>query len=109
MPCTVANVRTYRGSMNDAVYVGRPSLYGNPFKIGQWTREGTPQTRQQVIALFEHWWLSDDRAALRGQAAGVLKDKVLLCWCAPQSCHAEIIAKTVNDYWEARERNAATL
>lgn len=96
MPTTVANTRTYRGSTADAVYVGRPSKYGNPFKVGMWSRDGVIRTRSQLLAAFEYWWLHDDRTALRWQAGQELRDKVLLCWCAPAPCHADILAAWVN-------------
>ena len=88
---TVANTRTYRGSMADAVYVGRPSAYGNPFHVKSFDRA-------QSIAKFRTWWYADARADLRQQAQRELKDKTLLCWCSPLDCHAQIIADYVN-WW----------
>jgi hypothetical protein len=66
------------------VYVGRPSKWGNPFVIG---RDGT---RDQVIAQYRAWItcqpaLLADLHELRG--------KDLVCWCAPQRCHAEVLAE----------------
>ena len=73
----------------DAVYVGRPTIFGNPFVIG---RDGT---RSEVIEKFRKYFyerlLSDPHfkeavLSLRGASA-------LVCWCAPESCHASVIAE----------------
>ena len=66
------------------VYVGRPSKWGNPFVIG---RDGT---RDQVIAKYRAWItcqpaLLADLNELRGED--------LVCWCAPQRCHADVLAE----------------
>ena len=66
------------------VYVGRPSKWGNPFMLG---RDGM---RDQVISKYRAWItcqpaLLADLHELRG--------KDLVCWCAPQRCHAEVLAE----------------
>lgn len=71
------------------VYVGRPSKWGNPFAIG---RDGT---RADVIAKYEAWLLG------QGQLLAdlhELRGKVLGCWCAPQACHAEVLARLASAY-----------
>jgi hypothetical protein len=72
------------------VYVGRPSALGNPYSIGQ---DGG---RATVIQSYRRWlWrrlqAKDSRvlAALRELS----EDSVLVCWCAPAACHAEVIAR----------------
>ena len=42
----IENKKYYRG---DGVYIGRPSLLGNPFKIGK------DRTRQEVIRKYGIW------------------------------------------------------
>jgi len=71
----------------DRVYVGRPSKWGNPFVIG---RDGT---RDEVIAKY--------RAGIVRQPAlmaalPVLRSKHLVCWCAPERCHAEVLIELAN-------------
>ncbi len=70
------------------LYVGRPSPLGNPFVIAG------RDTREDVIAMFsiyaglcldEPEFLEALRQA--SQATG------LICWCAPQACHADVIAE----------------
>lgn len=71
----------------DAVYVGRPSKFGNPFVIG---KDGT---REEVLAKFERWFFADlpEAEALREEAMAELTGKDLVCWCAPERCHADLI------------------
>ncbi len=73
----------------DAVYVGRPSKWGNHFKIG------SDGTREEVIKKYREWLESLDRPALntlREQLYG----KDLVCWCSPLPCHADILLELAN-------------
>lgn len=68
------------------VYVGRPSEWGNKFKIG---RDGN---REEVIHKYE----MDLRKRLEGdeglrQRLRALRGKKLGCWCAPLPCHADVL------------------
>lgn len=71
-----------------AVYIGRPSPYGNPFTIG---RDGD---RAAVIAKYRHWLA--ERPALIAQAKRELVGKALVCWCAPEACHGDVLREVVN-------------
>ena len=68
----------------DAIYVGRPSKWGNPYRIGQ---DGS---REQVIRLY--------RLALIASQVDLseLQGKDLVCWCAPSPCHADILLELAN-------------
>ena len=68
-----------------AVYVGRGSVWGNPFILG---KDGS---RAIVIAKFHEyakWRLSREPEWL-----APLKGKDLSCYCAPQACHADVLAQ----------------
>ena len=67
----------------DAVYVGRPSKWGNPFVIG---RHGT---RNDVCDRFE-------REVLPNLDVSELRGKHLVCYCAPLRCHADALLKKAN-------------
>lgn len=73
----------------DAIYVGRPSKWGNPFKIG---RDGT---REEVLIKYRSRILNilmfTDTAWL-----DELKGKDLICWCAPLPCHADVLLELAN-------------
>ena len=71
------------------VYVGRPSRFGNPFRIG------VDGTREQVIAKYEIWLLSHPELVIAAKAE--LKGKVLGCWCAPERCHADVLLRIANE------------
>lgn len=69
-----------------AIYVGRPTKWGNPFKVG---RDGDLET---VLIKYHRWLFEegpiDDIEQLRG--------KDLMCWCAPNPCHADILLELAN-------------
>ena len=66
----------------DAVYVGRPSKWGNPYEIG---RDGT---REEVIAKYRAWIA--ERPELVDELAA-MNPRTLVCWCAPLPCHADVL------------------
>jgi hypothetical protein len=70
-----------------AVYIGRPSIWGNPFVIG---KDGS---RGDVIARYETWLLGN--APLVDQLH-TLAGKDLVCWCAPASCHGDVLLRLAN-------------
>ena len=66
------------------VYIGRPGPWGNPFLIG---RDGD---RLEVIEKYRAWLLT--RPELVERAKRDLAGKVLGCWCAPLTCHGDVLA-----------------
>lgn len=85
---TVVNIRQTK---NYDVFIGRPSVYGNPFRIGP---DGT---REEVMEKYEKYFnyrMTHDllfRAAIHK-----LSGKVLGCYCKPLACHGDIIAEYLN-------------
>lgn len=80
---------------SDAVYVGRPSKWGNPYKMYGET------ARQPVIDAYRSMLLheSTNPKSIYHQMRKVreeLKGKDLVCWCAPKSCHADILLEIAN-------------
>lgn len=71
----------------NAIYVGRPSKWGNPFVV---TQHGA---RDQVVEMYEIW-IKDQPQLL--QSLHELTGKDLVCWCAPHPCHAEVLLKLAN-------------
>ena len=93
---TVVNLKGHRDDpcFADVVYVGRaacrggwqlaPSPLANPF------RPGLDGSRAEVMAKYRDYLLGRPHLlallpALRGRRLG--------CWCAPQPCHATVIAE----------------
>ena len=88
------------------VYVGRPSVLGNPYGIGP---DGS---RHDVVDTYRAWLREQYRPdgavrrALRTLAMRYITDGqlTLICWCAPQPCHAEVIRDAVLGMVHAWER-----
>ena len=88
----VLNRKSARNPQN-AVFIGRPSKWGNPFVIG---RDGT---REEVIAKYERW-LADQPHLLR--ALDELRGKDLVCYCSPEACHGDVLLRLANMTREQR-------
>jgi hypothetical protein len=65
------------------VYIGRPSKWGNPFKIGP---DGT---REDVIRKYHAWVLRQPHLM---SSLHELRGKRLGCFCKPQACHGDVLA-----------------
>lgn len=70
------------------VYIGRPSQFGNPFRVmGE-------NTRASAIEQFEAYARRGIAASPKGRAAiASLYGKTLGCWCAPKACHGDVLLK----------------
>jgi len=73
---------------SDVVYIGRPSKWGNPFKIG------VDGTREEVVKKYEEY-IRKTPALLESLSELVGKD--LVCWCAPQLCHGHVLIKLIKE------------
>ena len=94
-PVRIQRKRTKGWRMPEgAVYVGRPSRWGNPIPIeptGHFDAAG----RAQYVASLTRAELSAIRRELRG--------KTLACWCpltypdgTPHPCHADVLLEIAN-------------
>jgi len=70
------------------VYIGRPSIWENPFIIG---KDGT---RKEVIEKYEKYLRNNEELINRIME---LDGKILGCWCKPKPCHGDIIIKIINE------------
>lgn len=79
----------------DSVYIGRPSKWGNPYShLPKSLATNNVATREVAIQLYENWirtqtHLLDDLPELVG--------KDLVCFCAPLSCHGEVLIKLLKE------------
>jgi hypothetical protein len=76
------------------VYIGRGSIWGNPFSH----KEGTTaqylvSSRQEAIIKFEEYLLNSPDLM---EKLKELEGKVLGCWCKPKSCHGDVLLKYAN-------------
>lgn len=79
-------VNKYKESYD--VYIGRGSIWGNPFIIG---KDGD---RDEVIKKYEDYIktcpdLLDSLPKLKGKRLG--------CFCKPKACHGDVLVKLVNN------------
>lgn len=81
------NVVNLKTSKYD-VFIGRPSKWGNPFKIG---KDGT---RSEVIKKYEQW-IRTQPNLLKDLIE--LKGKTLGCYCKPEACHGDILIKLIKE------------
>ena len=78
----------------NTVYVGRPTVWGNPFIVGAKLIGGKALTGRKAMALYRQYARDafnqrDLQACLRG--------KNLACWCPlDQPCHADILLEMAN-------------
>lgn len=85
----------------DAVYVGRPSKWGNPWKIGEHhPRDGHRLTREEAIELHRSS-IRQMVTTKRGDGSTIidiseLRGRDLVCWCAPFPCHADVLLELAN-------------
>jgi hypothetical protein len=86
-------LNTRDGMPVGAIYCGRGGRWGNPYRIGE------RGDRDAVIALHE-WWLAGQHGLLR--SLDTLRGKDLVCFCAPQRCHADLLLRLANATREQR-------
>ena len=80
------------------VYIGRPSIWGNPFNIG---KDGT---RADVIKKYRAYLLNNGE--LMDKVAS-LHGKTLGCWCSPKPCHGDVLQEIAyNQYIRLRIKTA---
>lgn len=74
---------------DDAVYIGRPSKWGNPFQVG---KDGTLlEVAQKYIS-----WLQT-QPELIADAKHELRGLDLSCYCKPNLCHGDLLLQIAND------------
>ena len=79
------------------LYVGRPSKWGNPFKIGSPDEDGHPMSRETVIAKFEEYAIQN--GIFVAAKAVMPQYDYIGCWCRlDEACHADLYVEIVNNY-----------
>lgn len=72
------------------VFIGRPSQWGNPFKIG------IHGTREEVVAKYREWILNGDGQYLLDEIDD-LYGKTLGCYCKPEDCHGDVLLEIIEE------------
>ena len=98
-PVCVVN-RYHLKTLEGVHSVQRPGPLGNPWKAG------TDGTREEVIARYETWLRAEYEKGLRGDHNAAFQEMVRLariepltisCTCKPKSCHADVVAKVIEE------------
>lgn len=77
------------------VYIGRPSIWGNPYSH----RAGTKAlyrvgTVREAIEAYERWIHTQPQLL---SLLPTLRGKALGCWCKPGPCHGDVLVKLVEE------------
>lgn len=72
----------------EEVYIGRGSIWGNPFVLN---RHGS---RDEVCDSYEAYFWTTNLVERIPELVG----KKLGCFCKPQRCHGDFLAKLANEY-----------
>lgn len=85
----------------DAIYVGRPSKWGNPWRIGErHPADGHRLSREEVVEWYRNalprMLLAKDDEGNIILNIQELKGKDLVCWCSPLLCHGDILLEVAN-------------
>lgn len=80
------------------VYIGRPSLWGNPFSAYFVSSKCGAIKTSDPIGAFRAWLKGKDwqnieqkRRLMILQKIGELKGKQLGCFCKPRPCHGDVL------------------
>ena len=68
------------------VFIGRPSRWGNPFKVGYLSRE-------DAIARYRAWVVTQVQLMAD---LDQLKGKRLGCFCKPLACHGDFLSELID-------------
>ena len=113
---TVKDLKSWLENPNN-VYVGRShcdiakyskpgySDWGNPWKLSRF------KSREQVVHLYKNYVLHTKYLI---ETVGDLHGKILGCWCAPNTCHAEILHQLAGNFpvyqkYNSREPHTASM
>jgi len=85
------------------VYIGRGSIWGNPFHIN----ESLGDTREVVIEKYRAHLFNELKTGSKNiQQLLSLDGKVLGCFCKPRVCHGDVIVSAVE--WAKRDYKGET-
>lgn len=91
----------------DAVYVGRGTIWGNPFVVGEldggWSAPGSSEAEgpfrrvknaAEAVRLYREALMDDPTS---GEMLQSLRGKNLACWCPLDApCHADVLLELAN-------------
>lgn len=92
MSGSVINIRT---GLPFDVYIGRPSIWSNPYSHRASKYPGVIRvaTRMEAIERYEEWLMTQQHLLER---LPELCGKVLGCHCVPLKCHGNVLVRLAN-------------
>lgn len=89
---TVLNKYKVDMSDPDIVYIGRGSIFGNPYVM----ENPSDAERSRVIEEYRHWlWAQIQQGIITKEMLLELDSKRLCCYCSPKPCHGDVILKAI--------------
>lgn len=76
----------------DEVYIGRGSLWGNPYSHLPSVISTTIQVDSREEALRLYAEMLDTRPDIMATLK-LLRGKTLMCFCKPEACHGDVLAR----------------
>ena len=82
------------------VYIGRPSVFGNPYSVEKFGRSGCIEMYRAYATMKMSLDMSfrKEVKSLRGKTLG--------CWCAPKACHGDVLVELAEGTLFSQESNA---
>jgi hypothetical protein len=109
-PIRVVNKKTHKG---EGVYIGRPSVLGNPFSHLTGTlAEFRVDTRDEAIDMYGEWIIDhiQSESPQRREIHRLVEiyertgSLTLICCCAPKRCHGDVLARVIMNVIARRQR-----
>lgn len=110
--------KVYNKKHNDAppeaVYIGRGSVYGNPFTHLTYGQAVVITPDRETAVRYYRLWVNGDPDLIKRvneasrrkygkpwlpptpEEIAQLRDKDVVCWCAPQACHGDVLIEMAN-------------
>eukprot|EP00303_Exanthemachrysis_gayraliae_P004502 CAMPEP_0206005050 /NCGR_PEP_ID=MMETSP1464-20131121/4343_1 /ASSEMBLY_ACC=CAM_ASM_001124 /TAXON_ID=119497 /ORGANISM="Exanthemachrysis gayraliae, Strain RCC1523" /LENGTH=145 /DNA_ID=CAMNT_0053378473 /DNA_START=47 /DNA_END=484 /DNA_ORIENTATION=+ len=97
-PCNLYIGRAGVVFVNGRRFPPRASKWANPFKVSKTRSRGAVVAayEKHIRAKIKQDGLEDELLALRGKKLG--------CWCHPEACHGDVLARIVDELWRASAR-----
>jgi len=95
------NMQEHSKSINglECVYVGRPSMYGNPFVETVWT------SKAEVVERYGEYL--HNHPQLKHHIFMRLLNKNIACWCPEGAhCHGDVIVEYINNIRDRFKKRA---
>lgn len=101
--------KKHKGIPYGAVYIGRGSVYGNPFSHLSYGQAAVKvRSRDASIRAYERW-IDGDSGLIAlvlqhdpnwhpptAEQIAELRGKDVVCFCAPEPCHGDVLIRQAN-------------